>query len=102
MSPVIRHRLKFTGLIGGPLVAGLLLAGLLDAPRLSSAQQIGQAQPAHPAAAVAKSADASSSARRLYDLSEAFASVAEHVKPSVLYVKSERTPDADEDDSQPR
>jgi len=102
MSPVIRHRLKFTGLIGGPLVAGLLLAGLLDAPRLSSAQQIGQAQPAHPAAAVAKSADASSSARMLYDLSEAFASVAEHVKPSVVYVKSERTPDADEDDSQPR
>src|SRR5882724_4485716 len=100
MSPVIRHRLKFTGLIAGPLVVGLILAGLLDTPRLSSAQQI--AQEARPAAAVAKAPDANASARMLYDLSEAFASVAEHVKPSVVYVKSERTPDADEDESGPK
>jgi serine protease Do len=100
MSPVIRHRLKFTGLIAGPLVVGLILAGLLDTPRLSSAQQI--AQEARPAAAVAKTPDANASARMLYDLSEAFASVAEHVKPSVVYVKSERTPDADEDENGPK
>jgi serine protease Do len=101
MSPVIRHRLKFTGLVAGTFVTGLLLAGVLDVPRLGSAQQVAE-QSARPAAAAPKPADVSSSARMLSDLSEAFASVAEHVKPSVVYVKSERKPDADEGDSGPR
>src|SRR6266545_1746684 len=101
MSPVIRHRLKFTGLVAGPFVTGLLLAGVLDVPRLGNAQQVAE-QSARPAAAASKPADASSSSRMLFDLSEAFASVAEHVKPSVVYVKSERRPDADDEDSGPR
>lgn len=101
MSPVIRHRLKFTGLVAGPFVTGLVLAAALDLPRLGSAQQIAE-QSARPAAAATKPADASSSSRMLFDLSEAFASVAEHVKPSVVYVKSERRPDADDDESGPR
>ena len=101
MSPVNRHRLKFTGLIAGPFVGGLLLAGALNVPRLGNAQQIA-GQPAQPAAAIAKPADASASARTLFDLSEAFASIAEHVKPSVVYVKSERKPDADDSENGPR
>lgn len=103
MSLVNRQRLTFTGLIAGPLVGGLFLASLLNGPRISSAQQsapqIGQR--AQPAAAVTQP-EAKAPVNALYDLSEAFASVAEHVKPSVVYVKSEKTPDSSEDDNGPQ
>jgi serine protease Do len=100
MSPVNRHRINLTGLIAGAFVAGLLLAGVLNVPRLGSAQQVAQ-QAARPSASAAKPADAAA-ARTLFDLSEAFASVAEHVKPSVVYVRSERKPDAEDNGSGPR
>ena len=100
MSPVNRHRINLTGLIAGAFVAGLLLAGVLNVPRLGSAQQVAQ-QAARPSASAAKPADAAA-AHTLFDLSEAFASVAEHVKPSVVYVRSERKPDAEDNGSGPR
>ncbi len=66
---------------------GLLTAGLLQLPYQSTAQQ--QATPGTPASARELPAGAAG----LYDLSEAFASVAEHIKPSVVYIRSGRKPD---------
>ena len=94
MSPINRNRLKFTGFVGGAFVVGLMLAGLLDLPHPGSAQQV--AQRGQAASSVAPPPSDAASAR-LYDLSEAFASVAEHVKPSVVYIKSERKPGANDD-----
>jgi serine protease Do len=76
-------------------LAGLLLAGLLNLPGFSTAQQqdtryaAGATPP--PAAAVAG----------LQSLSEAFASVAETVKPSVVFIKSGKRNERDER-TQPR
>jgi serine protease Do len=83
------RRLKSGG-VGLAFALGLLSAGLLRLPYQSAAQQQqtpsgAQAQPASrtaPPEAVAS----------LQNLSEAFASVAEHVKPSVVYIKSGRKP----------
>jgi len=83
------RRLKSGG-VGLAFAVGLLSAGLLRLPYQSAAQQQqapsgAQAQPASriaPPDAVAS----------LQNLSEAFASVAEHVKPSVVYIKSGRKP----------
>ena len=67
---------------------GLLTAGLLNLPYQSMAQQP-QAVPGVPASNRALPAGSAA----LLDLSEAFASVAEHVKPSVVYIKSGRKPE---------
>ena len=76
-------------------LTGLALAGLLNVPGSSLAQQqdtryaAGTTAPAPPATAT------------LQSLSEAFASVAEAVKPSVVFIKSgKRT--AEDEQSQPR
>src|SRR5919109_3123463 len=87
MSARSLNWLKFGGLVALAFALGLLFAGLLDLPNRSSAQQQGRqstviapvAPPSIPAA------------RPLQDLSEAFAAVAEHVKPSVVYIRSQRT-----------
>jgi serine protease Do len=78
------HRLR-AGSVGLAFIAGLSVAGILHLPAFSSAQQ-----PA--ASAVAKKAPpAPAGAAALSDLSEAFASVAERVKPSVVFIKSGHT-----------
>ena len=77
------HRLRSGG-TGLAFLAGLLLAGLLHLPNFSSAQQ-----PSAPA--VSTRAPAPAGAATLANLSEAFASVAEHVKPSVVFIKSGKT-----------
>jgi serine protease Do len=77
------HRAR-SGSVGLAFLAGLLVAGVLHLPNFSSAQQ-----PSAPAVATAKPAPAGVAA--LSDLSEAFASVAEHVKPSVVFIKSGHT-----------
>jgi serine protease Do len=74
-----------SGSVGLAFLAGLLLAGVLHLPHLSSAQQ-----PSAPAVATSKPAP-SGNVAALSDLSEAFASVAEHVKPSVVFIKSGHT-----------
>jgi serine protease Do len=74
-----------SGSVGLAFLAGLLLAGVLHLPHLSSAQQ-----PSAPAVATTKPAP-SGNVAALSDLSEAFASVAEHVKPSVVFIKSGHT-----------
>ena len=78
------HRLRSGG-IGLAFLAGLLVAGLLHLPNFSSAQQ-----PSAPAVSTPAPA-APAGAATLANLSEAFASVAEHVKPSVVFIKSGKT-----------
>jgi serine protease Do len=81
------HRLRSGG-VGLAFALGLLTAGFLHLPYPSAAQQ-----PGTPGVAVsATTPPASAAVRSLQDLSEAFASVAEHVKPSVVYIKSGRKP----------
>jgi serine protease Do len=72
---------------------GLLSAGLLHLPYQSAAQQAQQQSPYGPGVQAA-SRTVTPAAASLQDLSEAFASVAEHVKPSVVYIKSGRKPEA--------
>jgi len=90
MSARSLNWLKFGGLVALAFALGLLFAGLLDLPKRSSAQEeIRQTAAIAPVAAPSIPA-----ARPLQDLSEAFAAVAEHVKPSVVYIRSSRTPHA--------
>jgi len=87
MSARSLNWLKFGGLVALAFALGLLFAGLLDLPNRSSAQE-----QAHPATAIAQvPAPSIPAARPLQELSEAFAAVAEHVKPAVVYIRSQRT-----------
>ncbi|MEA2725361.1 MAG: serine protease Do [Gemmatimonadales bacterium] len=83
MSEGWLRRLRTSG-VGFAFALGLLVAGLLHLPFQSSAQQqaVSAAAPKLPAGAAS-----------LQDLSEAFASVAEHVKPSVVYIRSGKKPE---------
>jgi serine protease Do len=85
MSARSLNWLKFGGLVALAFALGLLFAGLLDLPSRSSAQQT------HNAALPQVPAPTIPAARPLQDLSESFAAVAEHVKPSVVYIRSQRT-----------
>src|SRR5919107_2988183 len=87
MSSRSLNWLKFGGLVALAFALGLLFAGLLDLPSRSSAQEQGRGM-----SAIAQvPAPSIPAARPLQDLSEAFAAVAEHVKPSVVYIRSQRT-----------
>jgi len=83
MSEGWLRRLRSGG-VGFAFALGLLTAGLFHLPFPSTAQQ----QVSAPAKNLPPSATS------LLNLSEAFASVAEHVKPSVVYIKSGRKPEA--------
>ena len=72
---------------------GLLLAGVLHLPHTSSAQT-----PQAPSRTAAVTPAPSPAVAGLRDLSEAFASVAEQVKPSVVYITSGRKAGAGDDD----
>ena len=86
MSARSLNWLKFGGLVALAFALGLLFAGLLDLPNRSAAQQQGQT------AAIAQVTPPTiPEARSLQQFSEAFAAVAEHVKPSVVYIRSQRT-----------
>jgi serine protease Do len=87
MSARSLNWLKFGGLVALAFALGLLFAGLLDLPNRSSAQV--QGRQATPIAQVP--APSIPAARPLQELSEAFAAVAEHVKPTVVYIRSQRT-----------
>src|SRR3954463_5145601 len=82
------RRLRSSG-VGLAFAFGLLTAGFLHLPYPSAAQQ-----PAAPGVSVsATRPPVSAAVASLQNFSEAFASVAEHVKPSVVYIKSGRKPD---------
>jgi len=74
-----------SGGVGLAFALGLLTAGVFHLPYQSAAQQQGAAY-----TATATNRDAPEGAATLQSLSESFASVAEHVKPSVVYIKSGR------------
>jgi serine protease Do len=76
-------RLRSSG-VGLAFAFGLLIAGLLHLPYQSAAQQ----QAAQNTSVAATGPGLPRAVASLQDLSEAFASVAEHVKPSVVYIKS--------------
>src|SRR6185295_6718265 len=78
-------RRMHSGSIAIAFLAGLLFAGVLHLPQFSAAQQAEPRYAVRPAAG--SSAAASNS---LEGLSDAFASVAEHIKPSVVFIKSGR------------
>jgi len=86
------RRLKSGG-VGLAFAVGLLSASLLHLPYQSAAQQAQQQSPYGPGVQAA-SRTLTPAAASLQNLSEAFASVAEHVKPSVVYIKSGRKPEA--------
>ncbi len=86
--------LKFTGLVGLAFALGLLFAGLLDLPGNSLAQGGGRGEgvailTGQPGARTAGRTDLPA-ARSLAELSDAFSAVAEHVRPSVVFITSER------------
>ena len=85
-------RRLLAGGMGLSFLTGLTLAGLLDLPGASAAQQ----QDSRYAVESAAPPELPGAAG-LQTLSEAFASVAETVKPSVVYIKSGRSPQATAD-----
>jgi serine protease Do len=101
MSARSLNWLKFGGLVGLAFGLGLLFAGLLDLPRNSAAQQATGAPVTATKAVISPTqAPAIPAARSLQDLSDAFAAVAEAVRPSVVFIKashSEKTPKAQTD-----
>ncbi len=85
MSVRTQNWMKFSSLVVLAFALGLLFAGLLDLPTRSSAQQSGSS----PAITRIAAPDIPA-ARPLLELSDAFAAVAERVRPSVVYVSSQR------------
>ncbi|HEX5575770.1 MAG TPA: trypsin-like peptidase domain-containing protein, partial [Gemmatimonadales bacterium] len=88
MSREWLRRLRSGG-VGLAFALGLLTAGLLHLPYPSAAQQQGSLSGVDVSSTRTPPTGAVTS---LQNLSEAFASVAEHVKPSVVYIKSGRKP----------
>lgn len=84
--------LKFGGLVGLAFMLGLLFAGLLDLPSSGLAQNPKPSEAkAIPAATTQPRTAPSAAVAPLVSLSDAFASVAEQVRPSVVYIRSRRT-----------
>ena len=84
--------LKFGGLVSLAFVLGLLFAGLLDLPHNSLAQDSRGGTPA-PAIQTQQTRTVGNNPalQPLVTLSDAFATVAEAVRPSVVYITSRRT-----------
>jgi serine protease Do len=82
--------IKFMGMLGLAFVLGLVFTNLLDLPRSSLAQGVTRTGlRVEPIATV--EAPTIPAARPLADLSEAFAAVAEAVRPSVVFIRAQRT-----------
>jgi serine protease Do len=86
MSARSLNWLKFGGLVALAFALGLLFAGLLDLPTRTSAQQQARA-----GAIPTVQAPSIPEAKPLVDLSDALAAVADKVRPSVVYIRSQRT-----------
>lgn len=83
--------LKFGGLVGVAFALGLVFAGLLDLPRSSVAQRGGSGQQATAVVPAVQTTVPTAATASLWALSDAFATVAEQVRPSVVYIRSRRT-----------
>ncbi len=86
MSVRTMNWLKFGGLVTLAFALGLLFAGLLDLPNRSTAQERGR-----PAVVTPTQAPSIPQAKVLTELSDAFAAVSEQVRPSVVFIRSQRT-----------
>ncbi|MFN8645696.1 MAG: Do family serine endopeptidase [Gemmatimonadales bacterium] len=86
MSVRTLNWLKFGSLITLAFALGLLFAGLLDLPSRGVAQER-----VRPAGIQPTQAPAIPQARVLTELSDAFAAVSEQVRPSVVFIRSQRT-----------
>jgi len=100
MSVRTRNWLKFGSLVGLAFLLGLLFAGVLDLPGTTEAQTAtGLQAPSNPPTRTASTvapagqpgAVNSPGAEMLQTLSDAFADVAEGVKPSVVFIRSQKT-----------
>ena len=89
MSVRTQNWMKFGSLVILAFTLGLLFAGLLDLPTRSSAQQASGTTGSTAAITRVQAPDIPA-ARPLVELSDAFAAVAERVRPSVVYVSSQR------------
>src|SRR5262245_49381186 len=92
MSERSMNWLKFGGLVSLAFVLGLLFAGLLDLPHNSLAQDSRGVTPV-PAIQTQQTRTVANNpaVQPLVTLSDAFATVAEAVRPSVVYITSRRT-----------
>ncbi len=95
MSTRSLNWLKLTAVVAPAFVLGLFFAGLLDFPRAGFAQE----RNAH-APIVKVDAPRIPAARSLVDLSDAYAAVAEAVRPSVVYIQSDRPVEAQQSQTQ--
>ncbi len=82
---------KFGALVSLAFVLGLLFAGLLDLPHNSLAQASRTAEGIPAVQAQARAVANLPAVQPLVTLSDAFATVAEAVRPSVVYITSRRT-----------
>ena len=85
-----RNWFKFGGLVGLAFLLGILFAGLLNLPKNSLAQGATRLTGGQSPVRTAESRPLPAAARSLVELSDAFSAVAEHVRPSVVFIKSER------------
>jgi serine protease Do len=84
MATRTRDWVRFGSLLGLAFVLGLVLTTALDLPTVSRAGTTLQApRPSRPPTPIA-------AARPAADLGNAFAAVAEHVQPTVVFIRSER------------
>jgi len=83
--------LKFGGLVAMAFALGLLFAGLLNLPDRSSAQESVLARPASSLNTSGTLAPPASAVRVLSEISDAFAAVTEAARPSVVFIKSQKT-----------
>lgn len=87
MSTHSRNWLKFGALMALAFVLGLFFAGLLDFPRTGLAQEDGRGGRAP---LVKVEAPHIPAAKPLAEISDAYAAIAEAVRPSVVFIQSER------------
>ncbi len=90
MTTHARNWLKFGSLVGLAFVLGLFFAGLLNLPQAGLAQDRDRGGRGSGQTIVPVSAPSLPDARPLAELSEALSSVAEAVRPSVVFIESER------------
>lgn len=90
MTTHARNWLKFGSLVGLAFVLGLFFAGLLNLPKASLAQDRDRGGRGAGTPILPVSAPKIPAARPLAELSEAYAAVAQAVRPAVVFIRSER------------
>jgi serine protease Do len=95
MSVRMRDWMKFGTLVAITFVFGLAFASALNLPRRSAAEPAVAAAPVPQIPATSVARDPLPVSRAVADLSTAFTSIADHVRPAVVFVRSEHRERAD-------